>query len=72
MSPIYEPFISLVVSAIAWSLVYYRTSLQAIQLALLMIFRDYLLVGVVLATFFWSVLDFAPKDISKVLSKVLL
>jgi len=43
----------LVVSAIAWSVTYAYTPLQAIQLALLMIFRDYLLVGVVVASFLW-------------------
>jgi len=43
----------LVVSAIAWSISYSYTPLQAIQLALLMIFRDYLLVGVVIATILW-------------------
>ncbi|KIP11852.1 hypothetical protein PHLGIDRAFT_62907 [Phlebiopsis gigantea 11061_1 CR5-6] len=44
----------LAVAAIAWSVVYSYGPLQAIQLALLMILRDYLLVGVVIATFLWS------------------
>lgn len=42
-------------SAIAWALVYYRSPLETIRLALLMIFRDYLLVGVVVATLIWFV-----------------
>ncbi|TCD68368.1 hypothetical protein EIP91_010877 [Steccherinum ochraceum] len=44
----------LVVSAIAWSVVYSYSVWQALQLALLMIFRDYLLVGVVVATILWA------------------
>lgn len=43
------------VSAIAWSVVYAYGPLQAIQLALLMILRDYLLVGIVVATILWYV-----------------
>jgi len=43
----------LCVSAIAWSVVYSYSPLQALQLAFLMVFRDYLLVGVVFATFLW-------------------
>ncbi|KAI0784120.1 UNC-50-like protein [Abortiporus biennis] len=43
----------LVVSAIAWSVVYSYSPLQAIRLALLMIFRDYLLVGIIIATILW-------------------
>ncbi|KAK7685078.1 hypothetical protein QCA50_011915 [Cerrena zonata] len=43
----------LVVSALAWSFVYQLSPLGAIQLALLMIFRDYLLVGIVVATIVW-------------------
>ncbi|GBE89167.1 Protein GMH1 homolog [Sparassis crispa] len=43
----------LFVSAIAWSVVYSYTPLQAIRLAFLMIFRDYLLVGVAVATVLW-------------------
>lgn len=42
-------------SAIAWSVVYSFTPLQTVQLALLMILRDYLLVGVVVATVLWYV-----------------
>lgn len=41
------------VAAIAWSVVYSYGPLQAIQLALLMILRDYLLVGIVIATLLW-------------------
>ncbi|THG98900.1 hypothetical protein EW026_g3376 [Hermanssonia centrifuga] len=43
----------LTVSATAWSVVYSYGPLQAIELALLMIFRDFLLVGVIVATFLW-------------------
>jgi len=43
----------LVVSAIAWSLVYSYSPFEAIRLALLMIFRDYLLVGASVATLLW-------------------
>ncbi|KAJ3491189.1 hypothetical protein NLI96_g880 [Meripilus lineatus] len=43
----------LVVSAIAWSVVYSYNPWQALQLALLMIFRDFLLVGIVVATIVW-------------------
>lgn len=45
-----------VVSAIAWSLVYSYTPYRALQLVFLMIFRDYLLVGIVVATILWYVL----------------
>ncbi|KAI0938370.1 hypothetical protein AcV5_000065 [Taiwanofungus camphoratus] len=41
------------VSAIAWSLVYSYTPYRALQLVFLMIFRDYLLVGIVVATILW-------------------
>ena len=40
-------------SAIAWSVVYSYSVWEALQLALLMIFRDYLLVGIVVATILW-------------------
>ncbi|TDL24458.1 UNC-50-like protein [Rickenella mellea] len=43
----------LIVSAIAWALVYYYSPLEAIRLCLLMIFRDYLLVGALMATLLW-------------------
>lgn len=43
----------LAVSAIAWSVVYSYSPLQAVELALLMIFRDYLLMGVMIATLLW-------------------
>ncbi|EPT05753.1 hypothetical protein FOMPIDRAFT_1111164 [Fomitopsis schrenkii] len=43
----------LVVSAIAWSVVYSYTPFQAIKLALLMIIRDYLFVGALMATIMW-------------------
>ncbi|ETW75743.1 hypothetical protein HETIRDRAFT_436750 [Heterobasidion irregulare TC 32-1] len=43
----------LIVSAIAWSVVWSYSPLEAVRLALLMIFRDFLLVGIVVATFFW-------------------
>ena len=44
------------VSAIAWSVVYSYGVVQTVQLALLMIFRDYFLVGLVVATLLWCVL----------------
>lgn len=49
------------VSAVAWSVVYSYGLLQTIELALLMILRDYLLVGIVIATLLWYVYsrDFA-------------
>ncbi|TFY59721.1 hypothetical protein EVJ58_g5603 [Rhodofomes roseus] len=43
----------LAVSAIAWSVVYSYSPFQAIELAFLMIFRDYLLVGAIMATLLW-------------------
>lgn len=43
----------LCVSAIAWAAVYKFTVWEAIQLALLMVLRDYLLVGVVVSTVLW-------------------
>ncbi|KAJ7033098.1 UNC-50 [Mycena alexandri] len=45
----------LCVSAFAWSLVYSLSILQALQLALLMILRDFLLSGVVISTILWQV-----------------
>lgn len=44
------------VSAIAWSVVYSYTPFQVIQLALLMIIRDYLFVGALIATLLWCVI----------------
>ncbi|OCH88399.1 UNC-50-like protein [Obba rivulosa] len=46
--------VCLCVAAVAWSVVYSYTPLQAIQLALVMIIRDYLLVGIVVATILWA------------------
>ena len=46
------------VAAIAWSIVYHYTPLQTFQLALIMILRDYLLVGVLMATILWYVLNY--------------
>ncbi|KII91286.1 hypothetical protein PLICRDRAFT_38019 [Plicaturopsis crispa FD-325 SS-3] len=43
----------LCVSAVAWSVVYSYSIRRAIELALLMILRDYLLTGAVVATIFW-------------------
>ncbi|OSX63754.1 hypothetical protein POSPLADRAFT_1139493, partial [Postia placenta MAD-698-R-SB12] len=43
----------LCVSAIAWSVVYSYSPLQAVKLALFMILRDFLLVGAVIATILW-------------------
>jgi len=43
----------LCVSAIAWSLVYSYSLLGAIELAVLMIFRDYLLTGAIVASVLW-------------------
>jgi len=44
----------LIVAAIAWSFVYSYTPLEAVRLAFFMIFRDYLLVGVAVATIVWA------------------
>jgi hypothetical protein len=41
------------VSAIVWSIAYSYNPLGAIKLAFLMVFRDYLLVGVVVASILW-------------------
>lgn len=41
------------VSAIAWALVYSYSPFKAIQLGVVMILRDYLLVGIVVATLLW-------------------
>lgn len=40
-------------AAIAWSVMWSYGILDTLKLAFLMIFRDYLLVGAVMATFFW-------------------
>ena len=45
-----------VVSAVAWSVVYSYGIWGAIELAILMIVRDFLLVGFVIATILWFVL----------------
>ena len=41
------------VSAIAWALVYSYSPFKAIELGVVMILRDYLLVGMVVATILW-------------------
>lgn len=41
------------VSAVAWAVVYSYTIFEAIELAFLMIARDYLLTGIVIATLLW-------------------
>ena len=41
------------VAAVAWSVVYSYGLVGCFKLALLMILRDFLLVGVVVATIFW-------------------
>ncbi|KLO14019.1 UNC-50-like protein [Schizopora paradoxa] len=43
----------LTVSAIAWSIVWYYSAWEAIGLAFLFIFRDYILSGVIVATILW-------------------
>jgi hypothetical protein len=43
------------VAAVAWSVVYSYSLVGCFQLALLMILRDFLLVGIVVATIFWLV-----------------
>ncbi|PBK83420.1 UNC-50 protein [Armillaria gallica] len=43
----------LCVSAVAWAVVYSYTIFEAIELAFLMIARDYLLTGIVIATLLW-------------------
>jgi len=45
----------LCVSAIAWSLVYSYSIIEAIRLAFLMIFRDFLLSGFIVATLLWFI-----------------
>ncbi|KAJ7154671.1 UNC-50 [Mycena filopes] len=45
----------LCVSAFAWSLVYSLSIIQALELALFMILRDFLLSGVVISTILWQV-----------------
>jgi len=45
----------LFVSAVIWSVVYSYTPLEALRLAFLMIFRDFLLCGAVIATILWFV-----------------
>ncbi|KAH7105102.1 UNC-50-like protein [Auriculariales sp. MPI-PUGE-AT-0066] len=58
---------SLAVAAIAWSLVYSYSMTETLVLALLMIFRDFLLTGLAVATLLWLVgnrllLQPAPTD----------
>ncbi|KAI0030251.1 UNC-50-like protein [Vararia minispora EC-137] len=43
----------LIVSSIAWSVVWRMTPTAALKVAVLMIFRDFLLVGIVMATLLW-------------------
>jgi len=43
----------LTVAAIAWSIVWYYSPWQGLRLALFMIFRDFLLVGALVATLLW-------------------
>ncbi|KAI0041514.1 UNC-50-like protein [Auriscalpium vulgare] len=43
----------LVVSSIVWSVVWSYTAVSALRLAFLMIFRDFLLVGIAMATLLW-------------------
>ncbi|KAJ6616502.1 UNC-50 [Mycena sp. CBHHK59/15] len=45
----------LCVSALAWSLIYSLSVLQALRLALFMILRDFLLSGVVISTILWQI-----------------
>ncbi|KAI5117752.1 hypothetical protein M0805_000596 [Coniferiporia weirii] len=45
----------LTVSAIAWSIVWYYSPWEAIRLAVLMILRDFLLVGVAISTVIWFI-----------------
>jgi len=47
--------VCLIVSAVAWSFVQSYTIPQVIELALLMIFRDFLAVGAVVATLLWFI-----------------
>ena len=44
------------VSAFAWAVVYSYNPLRAIELAIVMVLRDYLLVGAVVASFLWYAL----------------
>ena len=52
-SPYISKFISSLVSAIAWGVVYSYSVLEILSIALLMIFRDFLVSGVVIATVLW-------------------
>ncbi|KAJ7098266.1 UNC-50 [Mycena epipterygia] len=45
----------LCVSAVAWSLVYSLSILQALQLAILMVLRDFLLSGIIISTVLWQI-----------------
>ena len=45
------------VSAVTWSIVYSFGPKQAVELGLLMIFRDFLLSGVIIATILWWVVS---------------
>lgn len=58
MQPIFRNYsqrICRAVAAVAWSIVYSYSPLQAVRLAFVMILRDYLLVGVLSATLLWFV-----------------
>ena len=52
-SPHISKFIASQVSAIAWGVVYSYSVLEILSIALLMILRDFLVSGVVIATVLW-------------------
>lgn len=58
MQPIFRSHLQRIrhsVAAVAWSIVYSYSPLQAVRLAFVMILRDYLLIGVLSATLLWFV-----------------
>ena len=50
---IYQTFFVFLVSAIAWGVVYSYSVQEILNIALLMIFRDFLVSGIVIATLLW-------------------
>ena len=52
-SPYILNFLAFLVSAIAWGIVYSYSVQEILNIALLMIFRDFLVSGVVIATLLW-------------------
>jgi hypothetical protein len=57
-----------IVSATAWGLVYSLSPFEILKVALLMIVRDFILVGAVIASIVWYVLDFCARLSTRMLS----